>query len=64
MLIDTLLVYVCVQMALLHQRDFPDDAFMNPALLNNLKAKTKQARQDGLNASAALMRDLQTRGQG
>ena len=46
---------------LLYEKEFPAGAYLSNALLNNLKAKTNKERQDGLNASAALMRDLQAR---
>ena len=49
------------QVRLLYEKEFPAGAFWSNKLLNNLKAKTARERQDGLNASAALMRDLQAR---
>ena len=49
------------QVRLLYEKEFPAGAFLSNKLLNKLKAKTARERQDGLNASAALMRDLQAR---
>ena len=49
------------QVNLLYKDEFPSGAYLSNALLNNIKAKTAKDRMAGLNASAALMRDLQTR---
>ena len=48
-------------MSALHQRSFEPDVILDRNLLNNLRAKTIKQRKEGLNASAALIRDLQAR---
>jgi hypothetical protein len=49
------------QITALHQNELDPDVLLTKALLKNLRAKTIRQRLDGVNASAALMRDLQTR---
>jgi hypothetical protein len=49
------------QVNLLYKDEFPSGAYISNALLYNIKAKTVKDRMAGLNASAALMRDLQAR---